>query len=1127
MRREKIEAGKRRRGRACLLSGTLAGFALAAGPAPAALAGWNLYDGYTESYTIPFVSGPVMGSLNYANGLTGMFVSASINNSAPVTLQVDTGSQGVVIPQYLLPGFTQSTSQQTIAYSTSGNTAVGTWTVATIAFPGSFDAAGNVATATLPIFVAQTANGSIDCTNAQTGKDCYFMMGVGFGRPDNGWGPDYLPSLENNALLHIAGMDEGTVRAGYILTPTGIQAGLTAANTSGDYAYLKLKQENIAGQEGTQWQTPPGVVTITDEATKKSTSVGTMILMDTGISHTAGGLDAKFKNDSTYVVTVDMLGGVGVVGYSFKGTGYALKGYDYLCQSDCGFTPWYAAGMTDSGSGDLFNVGVHSMAGFNYLFDAAGGYLGLEANGNASGGYLNPTLVTQDKISFDTPFYTNLPIYVYGDTTMTASSTATFDGIVEGLAGLTLAGGAFTLAGGADLPNGLSVTGGSALLQGTVLAPITTTGSGSVTNAATLVGNVANGGTFRNNASVKGNIVNTGTLTNTGVIGGNVSNTGSFENTAGATVGGSVVNGGTFQNNASVTGNVVNTGTLTNTGVIGGGVSNTGSFENAAGATVGGNLVNTGMLSNDGTISGSVQSNGTLVGNGTYGSLTVFGSGVVSPGHSIGTITVNGAVDIKPNATYFVELGANGASDQIVAGGAAAIEGGTLVITPYAGYTPGFTSFAPITAAGGVTGDFATVSAPAFGSLTATYPFLAVIARSTGTALQVDVVRSDVPFTAAAITPNQAATASRLDGLTEASAMLGPVASLNLTTVPAALDALSGEVYASAESVLMDQSAFVRNGVLGRLRQAFDAPGASGVDAARAAAPIKGVPFTVWGEGYAGWGQTSGTASIASDTRSIGGFLAGFDYAPDAAWRIGISAGYSQSTFKVNARSSSGDSDNYDLAVYGGGTLAKLGPGSLALRAGAAYSWHDLSANRAVAFSGFADSLSADYQGNTAQAFAELGYGVDFGRTPIGDARVEPFAGLSYSKVSTDSFTETGGPAALSVRSGTFDDTASQLGLRASTRLPVAANGAYLDLHGMVGWQHAYNDTTPTIGAAFAGTGAAFAVSGAPIADNSLLVGAGFDAVITDNFRFGISYSGQLASNTQDNAFQGTLSIRF
>ncbi len=73
------------------------------------------------------------------------------------------------------------------------------------------------------------------------------------------------------------------------------------------------------------------------------------------------------------------------------------------------------------------------MAGFNYLFDAVGGYLGLATNGNASGGWVNPTFVTQGPIAFSTPFETNLPVFVYADTTMSAASTASFSGPVQGL----------------------------------------------------------------------------------------------------------------------------------------------------------------------------------------------------------------------------------------------------------------------------------------------------------------------------------------------------------------------------------------------------------------------------------------------------------------------------------------------------------------------------------------------------------------------------------------------------------------------------------------------------------------------------------------------------------------------
>ena len=58
----------------------------------------------------------------------------------------------------------------------------------------------------------------------------------------------------------------------------------------------------------------------------------------------------------------------------------------------------------------------------------------------------------------------------------------------------------------------------------------------------------------------------------------------------------------------------------------------------------------------------------------------------------------------------------------------------------------------------------------------------------------------------------------------------------------------------------------------------------------------------------------------------------------------------SRTSFDVKGRHASGDSDNYHLGLYGGANWE-----ALALRTGAAYTWHDVSTRRTVGFPGFGD----------------------------------------------------------------------------------------------------------------------------------------------------------------------------
>jgi len=85
----------------------------------------------------------------------------------------------------------------------------------------------------------------------------------------------------------------------------------------------------------------------------------------------------------------------------------------------------------------------------------------------------------------------------------------------------------------------------------------------------------------------------------------------------------------------------------------------------------------------------------------------------------------------------------------------------------------------------------------------------------------------------------------------------------------------------------------------------------------------------------------------------------------------------------------------------------------LGLRAGAAYSWHELDTRRSVAIPGLSDNPRAGYRAGTFQIFGELGYGFD----PGSGMRLAPFANLAHVRLHTDGYKESGGAAALSGRS--------------------------------------------------------------------------------------------------------------
>ncbi len=369
-----------------------------------------------------------------------------------------------------------------------------------------------------------------------------------------------------------------------------------------------------------------------------------------------------------------------------------------------------------------------------------------------------------------------------------------------------------------------------------------------------------------------------------------------------------------------------------------------------------------------------------------------------------------------------------------------------------------------------------------------------------------------------------------------------------------ALTQLDGEIYASAKTVLLTDSIYVREAVLGRLRQSsfigrvgpLAALGAGGptlayansseqdssaadsalsyADERRSAFPIKALapaapPDTVyWIQGMGAWGRLEGDGNAASVNRNLAGGFAGVDRRIGPNWIAGLAAGYTNSFLAIGNPSSSADINTGYLAGYVG---ASYGPWNL--RGALAGSFSFLDASRSIIFPGFADSAGSSYDATTTQVFGEVGYGIAFGAIAT-----EPFVGLAYVDLRTGSFSEAGGSgaAALTGSAGSSDVGYSTLGARAATDWLVA-KGMVLTPHASAAWQHAFGPVTPTAALAFETNGAPFTVSGVPLATDAALVQAGFDLHVNPHVTLGLYYFGELAGHVQDNSVQGNLRWRF
>ena len=583
----------------------------------------------------------------------------------------------------------------------------------------------------------------------------------------------------------------------------------------------------------------------------------------------------------------------------------------------------------------------------------------------------------------------------------------------------------------------------------------------------------------------------------------------------------------------------------------------TGSTTVKSGKLIVGNDLGNGKLGGDVTVlDGAILGGYGTLGSGVGSLVDIQSGGILSPGNSIGTLTINGDLTLRAGSYLMTELAGDGSADLVNVTGRANIAGSHLVITaldPETSYQAG-QRYNVLTAGNLISGQFADVTS---GS---TFLNFTLDPEQTSTAFNVALKSTEtepepnnpdpgenpgegeIPkpkplFTTVAETKNQFATAQALDSLSQTGsslALYNKLLMLSADEARAAYNSLSGEAYASAKGALINQSQFINSAITNRLQQALGgvptAPVATmnyasepkKVEAFGAVTPQadSGNLYTGWAYAYGAWSEQDSTNNTGRMKSSVGGFVTGIDRLVYENWRLGLLAGYSHTSFDVDGRASSGSSDNYTIGAYTGTEWELAGGNALSFSSGLAYTWHQIDMNRSVGFVAFNDSLDADYDAGTFQLFGELGYKI---RLP--KAVIEPYANLSYIRLKTDGFNEDGqSAAALSVDSDTMGTTFSTLGFRASTGfdLGTVPTTARADL----GWRHAAGDIDPVSTASFVGSDA-FTVAGAPIAKDTAIIEAGLDFALSKDATLGVSYSGQFGSGSQRNGFNAALKVSF
>jgi autotransporter-associated beta strand protein len=677
---------------------------------------------------------------------------------------------------------------------------------------------------------------------------------------------------------------------------------------------------------------------------------------------------------------------------------------------------------------------------------------------------------------------------------------------------------------------------------------------------ATMTANAFGGIFFQDTASARNATI---TVNNDGVVafagqstGGNarfIINSGGWLDLIGLDLGfngftaGSIEGAGTFcicdhlitvgSNNLSteVTGLITGTnGALTKVGT--GTLTLSGIADYTGATTVNGGklVVNTSLVTSS---SLTVNAGGTIGGSGTLPNTTING-GTLSPGNSIGTITIAGNLVLTAASTYLVEVSPT-AADRTNVTGTATLGGATVSAV----YEPGSyvsRQYTILNATGGRTGTF--------GSLVNTNlprGFAASLSYDANNAY-LDLVMA-VPNFGPGLTINQINVASALANSFNTA---GGIPLVYGTLTPNGLTQASGEVATQASTAAFQQNDYFlnlmldpfvtsRGGAMGAdgapLVNQYASEEADAYAATRKrsrseqdayAAMARKAParnnlfdprWSVWGAAYGGELKADGNAAVVGShnaTTRAYGFAVGADYrlSPDTLLGFAISGG--ESRFSLSQNLGSGRAD-----VFQAGVFARHNIGSGYIKGALAYGWHDVDTDRIVTAAGI-DKLTAKYDAHTLSGRIEGGYRFVtpwMGITPYVAGQAAVFWLPSYSEqvaLGANNF-------ALNYASKDISTSRTELGVR--TDKSFVLGDALLTLRGRAAWAH-YNETDRALFASFQALPASgFTVFGAAQARNVALVSASAETKWRNGFSIAGVFEGEFSDRTTGYAGKGVL----
>lgn len=547
--------------------------------------------------------------------------------------------------------------------------------------------------------------------------------------------------------------------------------------------------------------------------------------------------------------------------------------------------------------------------------------------------------------------------------------------------------------------------------------------------------------------------------------------------------------------------------TLDNNGLLT--ITSSGILNSAGNVTInGGRLIDNGLL-----IAPLVSINpGGLLGGSGIVRANVINNGIVSPGNSPGTLTIQGNYTQGGSGALLIEIGSAALFDRLVVTGTAALSG-NLAVSSYGGYPLSYGErYKFLSAAGGITG--------AFDSITAPEGFRGrVLTGDNNTSGTLLIAPSS--YALVAVTQNQRNVAQALDSFIPATTgdklnVSMALDNLSASQYPQAFESIEPTLYQSLGTIAFNLANAQNMELSQRLWGQRVAGSGFSMNGFADNTPIwegqgdgKGSKDTIlsrepdnrWGlfvDGNGVFAQANSANMLPTYNAQSGGVTTGVSFRVNPTVSVGAYTGYEGTYAKFNGGSSLID-NSVRFGIFG--TYGQKDGRGLYVNAvlGGGYNAYQIS--RTIQFPGINRTASSSPGAGELDTMLGGGYDVRKGNWTVG-----PMASLQYTYLGVTSLNETGAQS-LNYSSGGWNTSSMLSSVGAHAAYTWQANNNILIVPQInLSWQHEFMQNPYAINGSLGGSPTFSNWSASPIRD-FLYTGIGFTMEFAKKWNTALFYN--------------------